>query len=84
MTPAGTAFLRCEVDCGEKAGELVLSVVMAGDRVRSLPEMTAGRQIRAIGVMRALRGKLPGRGVQQGIEIVAEEIALDAEGQNRL
>jgi primosomal replication protein N len=80
VTPAGVALIRCEVDCGENAGELVLSVVMAGERVRALPTMAAGLQIRAAGILRAVRGRLRSRAVQQGIEIVAEEIALDTAG----
>jgi single-stranded DNA-binding protein len=80
VTPAGVALIRCEVDCGENAGELVLSVVMAGERVRALPAMAAGLQIRAAGALRAVRGRLRSRTVQQGIEIVAEEIALDTAG----
>jgi len=31
VTPAGTAVLSFAVDCGVKAGELLLPVVMSGD-----------------------------------------------------
>ncbi|HJU28652.1 MAG TPA: hypothetical protein VJ718_05750 [Candidatus Binataceae bacterium] len=77
VTPAGTTVVRCEVDCGENAGELVISVVMAGERARELSGLAAGRQIRAAGALRAIRGRLPGRSVQQGIEVIAEEISPD-------
>jgi primosomal replication protein N len=80
-TPAGTAFLRCEVDCGENAGELVLSVVMAGDRARALTGLMAGREVRATGALRAIRGRLEGRGIRHSIEVVAEEIVLDTDRQ---
>ena len=80
ITPAGTAFLRCEVDCGDDAGEFVLSVVVSGERVRALAELAAGRRIRAVGALRPVRGRLRSRTIQQGIEIAADEISLDTDG----
>lgn len=77
VTPAGTAFVRFEVDCGESAGELVLSVVMTGERVPAVAEFASGRRIRAVGALRAVRGRLRGRTVRHGIEVAAEEISLD-------
>ena len=80
VTPAGAALIRCEVDCGENAGELVLSVVMVGERVRALSPAAAGREIRVTGVLRPVRGRLRSRAAQPGIEILADEIALDTSG----
>jgi hypothetical protein len=73
VTPAGTAVLRLLVDCGEAAEQMVMGVRMTGERTRELAShLHAGSEIRAIGSLQVLRN----RGLPNGIEIVAEEIAL--------
>jgi primosomal replication protein N len=74
-TPAGTALLRLMVECGERGNELTMSIVMAGERARTLAaNLEMGQRIRAVGSLRAIgrRGGL----ARDAIEVVAAEIAL--------
>lgn len=77
VTPAGTPVLRAEVACGEGRDQLVLEVVMTGDRV---PELTRalhdGDHVRAVGALRALAGP-PRRGARLGVEVVASELGRE-------
>jgi primosomal replication protein N len=50
ITPAGNPLLRFRVDCGERTGELVMPVVMAGGEARMLAEkLKAGSAIHLTG-----------------------------------
>jgi hypothetical protein len=74
-TPAGTPLLRLMVDCGAPGSELTLSVVMVGERARTLAvSLRAGGEVRATGSLRAVRGRTRGGLVQAGVEVVAGEI----------
>lgn len=75
ITPAGTPMLRLEVDCGETGRELVMVVVMVGERARELASrLQRGREIRVTGTLRPVRGRLGSRIGQPGIEVMADEI----------
>jgi primosomal replication protein N len=53
VTPAGTPLLRLRVDCGERPGELVVPVIIAGDDARTLAEqLRAGSVISLTGALR--------------------------------
>ena len=71
-TPAGTPILRFTVECGESGEELRLGIVMAGESaLAAKPLLERGRQIRVIGRLRALKGKLK---TDAAIEVVATSI----------
>lgn len=71
-TPAGTPILRFTVECGEPGEELRLGIVMAGESaLAAKPLLERGRQIRVIGRLRALKGKLK---TDAAIEVVATSI----------
>jgi primosomal replication protein N len=71
-TPAGTPVLRFAVDCGAPGEELRLEVVMAGESaLAAKPLLEPGSNVRVIGRMRALRGKLK---TDAALEVVAESI----------
>ena len=74
VTPAGTPILRLTVDCGAAPGELVLSVVMTGEPVRSIAMgLEIGCRVQASGTLRGLRGRrVP------SFEVVADQISSDA------
>jgi primosomal replication protein N len=75
-TPAGTALLRIVVDCGAPENELIMNVVMTGERARAIAaELVVGREVRATGSLRATvaRGGAIARGT---VEVVADEISL--------
>jgi len=76
-TPAGTPLLRLMVDCGAPGSELALSVVMAGERARTLAvSLRPGGEVRVTGSLHAVRGRGRTRGglVQAAVEVVAGEI----------
>jgi len=74
-TPAGTPWLRLMVDCGVPGSELALSVVMVGERARTLaPSLRTGRVVRAMGSLRAVRGRIRAGLAQAALEVVADEI----------
>jgi len=56
-TPAGTAVLRFEVNCGEGREVLRLGVVMAGEDAREIgARIAAGATLRVTGTLRAVGG----------------------------
>jgi hypothetical protein len=72
-TPAGTPLLRLMIDCGSSGSELALSVVMVGERARILAALLRpGGEVRAIGSLRAVRGRTRG-GL---VEVIAGEIEV--------
>lgn len=74
-TPAGTPLLRLMVECGAPGSELALSVVMAGERARTLAvSLRAGGEVRAVGSLRAVRGRTRAGLMQAAVEVVAGEI----------
>ena len=74
-TPAGTPLLRLMVDCGAPGSELALSVVMAGERARTLAvSLRPGGEVRVTGSLHAVRGRTRGGLVQAAVEVVAGEI----------
>jgi primosomal replication protein N len=78
VTPAGTAVLRLLVDCGETDGQIVMGVQMVGEKTRELvSRLRAGSEIRARGALQVLLN----RRALDGIEIVADEIALAADAK---
>jgi single-stranded DNA-binding protein len=71
-TPAGTPVLRFSVDCGAPGEELRLAIVTVGDSaLTAKPLLEPGREVRVIGRMRALKGKLK---TGATLEVVAESI----------
>lgn len=80
VTPAGTPLLRLRIDCGERRGELVIPVVMAGDEARTLAEqMKVGSIIRLTGTLR-VQGGVSTRSGGSALEIAAHEIRLARSG----
>jgi primosomal replication protein N len=76
ITPAGNPLLRFRVDCGERTGELVMPVVMAGGEARMLAEkLKAGSAIHLTGGLRHQGGGSMG-GANAAIEIAAHKIDL--------
>ena len=76
ITPAGNPLLRLRVDCGERPGELVMPVVMAGGEARMLAEqLKPGSTIHLTGVLRLQSGRSVG-GANGAIEIAAHKIDL--------
>jgi single-stranded DNA-binding protein len=74
-TPAGTPFLRLLVDCGAADGELVLSVVMAGNDARAVAsQLKSGREVRATGALRTVRGRTRAGIALAGVEVLASDI----------
>jgi primosomal replication protein N len=75
-TPAGTPVLRFSVECGTPGEELKLGIVVAGEpALAAKPLVQRGSEVRVIGRMRALKGKL---GSGATIEVVAESIERNA------
>jgi primosomal replication protein N len=71
-TPAGTPILRFTVECGEPGEALRLGVVTAGELALAVkPLLERGRDVRVIGRLRALKGKLK---TDATIEVVATSI----------
>lgn len=76
ITPAGNPILRLRVDCGERIGELVMPVVMAGGEARLLVEqLKVGSAIHLTGSLRVQSGRSV-RGANIAIEIAAHTIDL--------
>ena len=77
MTPAGTPVLSLVVDCGEKPGELLMPVVMAGEAARALASrLSQGLEVRACGSIRPAHSRIRAAAARAGIEVVADEITL--------
>jgi primosomal replication protein N len=74
VTPAGTAVLKLSVDCGAKAGELLMPVVMTGETARTIAaQLSAGVEARVHGSLQ----QVPRQGMTSlGVEVVADEITL--------
>lgn len=85
MTPAGTAVLSLTVDCGAKAGELLLPVVMTGEAARELgSRLQRGAQVRASGSLHPTLSRRPTGSSNPGalgVEVIADKVAL-AEAPN--
>jgi hypothetical protein len=77
VTPAGTATLSLEVECGANRERLVLKVVRVGTEVPALArKLKEGGEIRAVGALRQVRAKAaPGT----KIEVLADQIMLEPE-----
>ena len=75
VTPAGTATLSLELDCGEDRERLLLRVVTAGAEVPTLArQLKEGSRIRAQGALRQTTKGLAG----SKIEVLADQITLVA------
>ena len=71
-TPAGTPVLRFSVECGAPGEELILAVIVVGESaLAAKPLLKRDGQVRVIGRMRALKGKLKAGST---LEVVAESI----------
>jgi primosomal replication protein N len=71
-TPAGTAVLRFRVECGGRGEELRLAIVTVGEAALAAKALVErGRQVRVIGRMRALKGRMKAGAT---LEVVAESI----------
>jgi primosomal replication protein N len=82
VTPAGTAVLSLVVDCGDKAGELRMPVVMAGEPARELaPQLSQGLAVRACGSLRPIHVRNRAGAASPGVEVIADEIALADAGK---
>jgi primosomal replication protein N len=77
VTPAGTPLLRLRVDCGERPGELVMPVIIAGDDARSLAEeLRVGSTIRLTGALRVLGGGSARISAVSMLEVAAQHVQL--------
>jgi primosomal replication protein N len=78
VTPAGTAVLSLVVDCGERAGELRMPVMMAGERVRELASrLSQGLAVRACGSLRPILARNRAGAASLGVEVIADEITIN-------
>ena len=76
MTPAGTMVLSLVVDCGTKAGELLMPVVMTGEPARALAlRLKSGVEVQIHGSLRPLQSRSR-TGTGLGIEVVANNITI--------
>jgi primosomal replication protein N len=74
--------LSLVVDCGEKAGELQMPVVMAGEPARTLAaRLSQGLVVRACGSLRPTHARNRMGAARSGVEVIADEITL-AEARN--
>lgn len=78
MTPAGTPVARMVVECGDRPGELPLTVVITGDNARSLAStLKTGQAVTVRGALRALGGSLRSKDSAALLfEVVADEVSL--------
>jgi primosomal replication protein N len=77
VTPAGTPLLRLRVDCGERRGDLVMPVIIAGDDARALAEqLRAGSIIRLTGALRVQGGGAARSTEVSVLEVAAHQIRL--------
>jgi primosomal replication protein N len=75
MTPAGTTVLSLVVDCGTKAGELLMPVVMTGEPARALAlRLKSGVEVQIHGSLRRLQSRSRNGTMSLGVEVVANEI----------
>jgi primosomal replication protein N len=74
VTPAGTPVLKLSVDCGAKAGSLLMPVVITGEMARTVAaQLSAGVEVRVHGSLQ----QVPRQGLASlGVEVVADEITL--------
>jgi single-stranded DNA-binding protein len=64
------------VDCGERPGELLMPVVMAGEAVRAVASLLSqGGEVRVRGSIRPARSRARAGPSGSGVEVVADEIA---------
>ena len=77
VTPAGTAVLSLVVDCGAKAGELLMPVVMTGEAARAIAaRLRQGVEVRAYGSLRQTHLRIRTGTASLDVEVVADEITL--------
>lgn len=78
VTPAGTPVARMVVECGDRPGELPLTVVITGDNARSLAStLKTGQAVTVRGALRALGGSLRSKDSAALLfEVVADEVSL--------
>ena len=77
VTPAGTAVLSMVVDCGTKAGELMMPVVMTGESVRAIASrMKSGDAVQIQGSLRPLHSRSRTGTTSLGVEVVANDVTL--------
>ncbi len=77
-TPAGTAILHLVVDCGQRAGEMTLAVVMTGEAAQRVrPSLRSGSQVRVKGSLRAVRRRLKSSLFETGYEVIAAAITME-------
>ncbi|HEX3408752.1 MAG TPA: single-stranded DNA-binding protein [Candidatus Binataceae bacterium] len=82
VTPAGTAVMSIVVDCGERAGEMRMPIVLAGEHARELTtRLKAGLSVRARGSLRPINLRQGRTSTGLGVEVVADEVTL-AEAAN--
>ena len=79
VTPSGHPLLRFRIDCGEREGELVMLVVMAGGEARNQADQLArGQCIRLTGALRPRGGRLASGTDSPALEIAADVITVVA------
>jgi primosomal replication protein N len=82
VTPAGTSVLSLVVDCGAKAGELRMPVVIAGESARALAHrLSTGSMVRARGSLRPVPSRQRTAGAAPVVEVIADEITLAQAGK---
>ncbi len=70
-------MLSVVVDCGEKAGELLMPVVMAGEPARvTAARLSQGLAVSARGALRPAPGHNRTGAGRPGVEVLADEITL--------
>jgi single-stranded DNA-binding protein len=76
-TPSGNLLLRFNVDCGEREGELVMLIVMAGGEARDQGgRLARGQRIRLTGTLRPRGGRPATSTANSVLQIVAHEITV--------
>jgi primosomal replication protein N len=78
VTPAGNPLLRLRVDCGERPGELVMPVIVAGGEARVLAErLKVGSMVRLTGGLHVQSGRPSRSAGGPVLEITAHEICVE-------
>ena len=77
VTPAGSAVLSLVVDCGAKAGELLMPVIMTGEAARAIASrLSDGVEVHVQGALRQTYLRIRNGLASLGVEVVADQITL--------
>jgi primosomal replication protein N len=77
VTPAGVAVLSLVVDCGTRAGALLIPVVTTGEPARAIAlRLKSGVEVQIQGSLRPLQSRSRTGTTSLGVEVVANDITI--------